>query len=146
MVRGITRQERQAAAICQISTIVSETAYVARVEAVRIAPGHSSTFPPRRNSLEPAAKMGAFHRTCLKRLPAMPTVTSNAPYTHCQMTTQQLLQLGSCQVVYLKASMNDGEMVFMLYGADGARLMAFDTLEEAVEMVDSNGLSLAAVH
>jgi hypothetical protein len=44
-----------------------------------------------------------------------------------QMTVEQLLQLGTRQVVYLKAGMHDGEMAFVLYGADGTSLMAFDS-------------------
>jgi hypothetical protein len=39
-----------------------------------------------------------------------------------QMTVEQLLQLGTRQVVYLKAGMHDGEMAFVLYGADGIYL------------------------
>jgi hypothetical protein len=62
------------------------------------------------------------------------------------MSAEQLLQLGTREVVYLKAGKRDGEMAFVLYGANGALLMAFDTIEDAVEMVDANGLSFVAVH
>ena len=44
-----------------------------------------------------------------------------------QMTAEQWLEFGRRQVVYLKAGECNGEMPFMLYGADGALLMAFDT-------------------
>jgi hypothetical protein len=46
----------------------------------------------------------------------------------------------------LKARMRDAELVFMLYGADGALLMKFDSVEEAVETVAANGLCFAAIH
>jgi hypothetical protein len=63
-----------------------------------------------------------------------------------QMTVEQLLQLGTRQVVYLKAGTHDGEMAFVLYGADGASLMAFDSFEDVVDMVAANGLYLAVTH
>jgi hypothetical protein len=43
--------------------------------------------------------------------------------------------------------MHDGELgPFALYGADGAFLTAFDTFEEAVEMVAANDLNFVAIH
>jgi len=64
-----------------------------------------------------------------------------------RMTVEQLLQLGTRQVVYLKAGMHDGELgTFALYGADGTLLTAFDTIEEAVEMVAANDLNFVAIH
>ena len=51
-----------------------------------------------------------------------------------QMTAEQLLHLGTRQVVYLKAGMHDGELAFILYGADGIPLVMVDTVESAVEM------------
>jgi len=42
--------------------------------------------------------------------------------------------------------MHDGEMAFVLYGADGASLMAFDSFEDVVDMVAANGLYLAVTH
>jgi hypothetical protein len=62
-----------------------------------------------------------------------------------QMTAEQLLHLGTRQVVYLKSGIRDGELAFMLHGADGASLVAFDTIEEAVQTAVENGLSLAAI-
>jgi hypothetical protein len=59
-----------------------------------------------------------------------------------QMTAEQLLYLGSRQVVYLKPGM-DG---FMIYGADGTPLEMVDAIEAAVEMVAQNGLRFVAVH
>jgi hypothetical protein len=62
-------------------------------------------------------------------------------------TVEQLLQLGTRRVVYLKAGTHDGELgPFALYGADGAFLTAFDTFEEAVEMVAANDLNFVAIH
>jgi hypothetical protein len=63
-----------------------------------------------------------------------------------QMTVEQLLQLGTRQVVYLKAGMHDGEMAFVLYGADGTSLMSFDSFADVVDMVAANGLYLAVTH
>ncbi|HXA26078.1 MAG TPA: hypothetical protein VNW90_27670 [Acetobacteraceae bacterium] len=63
-----------------------------------------------------------------------------------QMTAEQLLHLGTRQVVYLKSGIHDGELAFMLHGADGASLVAFDTIEEAVQTAVENGLRLAAIH
>lgn len=63
-----------------------------------------------------------------------------------QMTAEQLLHLGTRQVVYLKARMDNGELAFMLYGADGTPLVMVDSVEAAVEMVAENGLGFVAVH
>ena len=63
-----------------------------------------------------------------------------------QMTAQQLLQLGTRQVVYLKAGMHDGERLFVLYGADGSPLAIADAVEIAVEMAAEHGLAFVAVH
>ena len=63
-----------------------------------------------------------------------------------QTTVEQLLQLGTRQVVYLRAGMRDGKLGFMLYGADGLPLALVDDVETAVEMVVENGLSFATVH
>ena len=76
----------------------------------------------------------------------MHVITDSVPRTHRQMTAAQLLQLGKRQVVYLKARMRDADLVFMLYGAEGALLMKFDSVEEAVETVAANGLNFATVH
>ena len=62
------------------------------------------------------------------------------------ITAEQLLHLGTRQVVYLKSGMRDGELAFMLYSADGTFLVTFDTIEEAVQTVTENGLSFAVVH
>jgi len=63
-----------------------------------------------------------------------------------KMTIEQLLQLGTRQVVYLKAGMHDGEMAFVLYRADGIPLVAVDDMETAVEMVAANDLYFVAIH
>jgi hypothetical protein len=64
-----------------------------------------------------------------------------------RMTVEQLLQLGTRQVVYLKAGMHDGELgPFALYGADGTFITAFDTFEEAVEIVAANDLHIVTIH
>ncbi|MGA8192789.1 MAG: DUF1150 domain-containing protein [Acetobacteraceae bacterium] len=63
-----------------------------------------------------------------------------------EMTAEQLRNLGARQVVYLKAGMHDGELAFVLYGADGTRLVTVDTVDTAVEMVAEQGLGFVAVH
>jgi hypothetical protein len=63
-----------------------------------------------------------------------------------QMTAQQLLQLGTRQVVYLKAGMHDGERLFVLYGADGSPLAVAAVVETAVEMAAEHGLAFVTVH
>ena len=62
------------------------------------------------------------------------------------MTVEQLLQLGTHQVVYLKAGMHNGEMAFVLYGADGIPLIAVDDVETAMEMAAESGLRFATIH
>ena len=43
------------------------------------------------------------------------------------MSSEQLLDLGMNQVVYLKSGMCDGKMVYVLFGADGTPVIAADT-------------------
>ena len=62
------------------------------------------------------------------------------------MTTEQLLQLGTYQVAYLKAGMRNGEWFFVVYGADGEPLAAVDAVEAAQEMAAEYGLALVSVH
>ena len=62
------------------------------------------------------------------------------------MTAQQLLYLGTRQVVYLKSGIRDGEPAFMIFGADGTPLEVVDAIESAVEMVAENGLRFVAIH
>lgn len=66
--------------------------------------------------------------------------------TQRQMSAEQLLNLGLRQVVYLKAGMRDGELAFVLFGADGMPLVTVDTVETAVEMVAEHGLGFVSVH
>jgi hypothetical protein len=63
-----------------------------------------------------------------------------------QMTAEQLLQLGAHQVVYLRGGMCDGDMLFVLYGADGMPLVTADDVETAVEMAAERGLNFVPVH
>jgi hypothetical protein len=63
-----------------------------------------------------------------------------------KITVEQLLQLGTREVVYLKAGQHEGETAFLLYGADGASLRAFESFEEVVDTVAQNGLYLATTH
>jgi hypothetical protein len=62
------------------------------------------------------------------------------------MTSEQLLDLGMNQVVYLKSGMCDGKMVFVLFSADGTPAVVADTVDAAVETAIEQGLSFVAVH
>jgi hypothetical protein len=62
------------------------------------------------------------------------------------MTAEQLLHLGTRQVVYLKTDMRDGELALVIYGADGCPLVAVDAVDTAVRMAAEQGLGVAAVH
>ena len=62
------------------------------------------------------------------------------------MTSEQLLDLGMYQVVYLKSGMCDGKMVFVLFGADGTPAVVADNVNAAVETAIEQGLSFVAVH
>jgi hypothetical protein len=61
-------------------------------------------------------------------------------------TAEELLHLGTHQVAYLKVGMRDGEMRFVLYGADGAPLVMAEDVETAVEMAAERGLGFVSVH
>ena len=63
-----------------------------------------------------------------------------------QMTSEQLLDLGRNQVVYLKSGVCDGEILFVLFGADGLPVIAADDVDVAVESAIEQGLSFVAVH
>jgi hypothetical protein len=63
-----------------------------------------------------------------------------------QMTVDQLLDLGTCQVVYLRAGTCDGERLFVLYGADGLPLVTADDVETVVEIAAEHGLAFVSVH
>jgi hypothetical protein len=62
------------------------------------------------------------------------------------MTAEQLLGLGTRQVVYLRAGSCDGARLFVLYGADGMPLVTVDDIETAVEIAAARGLEFIAVH
>src|SRR6478672_3645333 len=63
-----------------------------------------------------------------------------------QMTCEQLLHLGMSQVVYLKSGMCDGEMLFMLYSADGTPIVATDDVVVAIEAAADRGLNFVNLH
>ena len=63
-----------------------------------------------------------------------------------RMTAEQLLHLGTHQVVYLRSGMRDGERAFVLFGADGTALMVVATVEIAEELAAERGLKFVAVH
>jgi hypothetical protein len=62
------------------------------------------------------------------------------------MTSEQLLHLGTRQVVYLRSGMCDGEPAFVLHGADGEPLVMAGDVETAVEIAVEHGLAFATVH
>jgi hypothetical protein len=63
-----------------------------------------------------------------------------------RMTEDQLLRLGTRQVVYLQAGTCEGEMVFVIYSADGNPIVMVEDLETAMETVAEQGLIIVAVH
>jgi hypothetical protein len=63
-----------------------------------------------------------------------------------QMTAQQLLLLGTHQVVYLRAGIHDGKLLYILYGADGQALALAETPDTAAEMAAEHGLACVSVH
>jgi hypothetical protein len=62
------------------------------------------------------------------------------------MSSEQLLDLGMNQVVYLKSGMCDGRMLFVLFGANKTPVIAADNVVAAVETAIEQGLSFVAVH
>jgi hypothetical protein len=62
------------------------------------------------------------------------------------MSSEQLLDLGMNQVVYLKSGMCDGKMLFVLFGADGVPVIVADNVDTAVETAIEQGLGFVAVH
>ena len=62
------------------------------------------------------------------------------------MTSEQLLDLGMNQVVYLKSGLCDGKMVFVLFDADGTPAIVADNVTAAVETAIEQGLTFVAVH
>lgn len=63
-----------------------------------------------------------------------------------QITAEQLLHLGTRQMVDPKSGMRDGEPAFVVYGADGIPLVVVDDVATAVEMVTEHGLGFVTVH
>jgi hypothetical protein len=63
-----------------------------------------------------------------------------------QMTVDQLLDLGTSRVAYLRTGMWDGERLFALIGADGVPLATVDSVETAVEVAAEHGLAFISVH
>ena len=62
------------------------------------------------------------------------------------MTSEQLLDLGMNEVVYLKSGMCDGKMVFVLFGADGMPAVVVENVTAAVRTAIDQGLAFVAVH
>jgi hypothetical protein len=63
-----------------------------------------------------------------------------------RMTVDQLRDLGTCQVAYLRAGTCDGERLFVLYGADGMPLVTVNDVETVVEIAAAQGLACVSVH
>jgi hypothetical protein len=62
------------------------------------------------------------------------------------MTVDQLRDLGTFQVAYLRAGTCDGERLFVLYGADGMPLVTIDDVETLVDIAAEHGLACVSVH
>jgi len=63
-----------------------------------------------------------------------------------RMTSEQLLHLGMNSVAYLKVSECDGDLLVILYGADGTLIAVTEDLDAAVETAVEQGLSFVSVH
>jgi hypothetical protein len=63
-----------------------------------------------------------------------------------QMTVDQLLDLGTSRVVYLRSGMWDSERLFTLFGANGVPWATVDSVETAVEIAAEHGLAFVSVH
>jgi hypothetical protein len=63
-----------------------------------------------------------------------------------RMTVDQLRDLGTCQVAYLRAGTCDGERLFVLYGADGLPLVTVDAVGTVVDIAAEHGLAFVSVH
>ena len=62
------------------------------------------------------------------------------------MTAEQFLHFGERHLVYMKSGICDGEMLFVLFAADGAPLVAADDVESALDMAAERGLTFVPVH
>ena len=62
------------------------------------------------------------------------------------MTSEQLLDLGMNQVVYLKSGICEGKMLFVLFGANGTPVIAADNVDAAVQTAIEQVLGFVAVH
>jgi hypothetical protein len=85
---------------------------------------------------------------CILYRPASPAVPPvSAPLQEFSLPRDQSFDwLGERHVVYLKSGVCDGEMLFVLFGANGAPLVAVDDVETALDMVAERGLNFVAVH
>jgi hypothetical protein len=63
-----------------------------------------------------------------------------------QMSAEQLQQLGTDHVVYLRAGFRDGAPLFVVYGADGKPMALADTVDTAADMAAEHGLAFVSVH
>jgi hypothetical protein len=62
------------------------------------------------------------------------------------ITAEQLRNLGTRRVGYLKAGTRNGEQAFGVFGADGTPLVVVEDVEAAVEMVARHGLDFVSLH
>jgi hypothetical protein len=63
-----------------------------------------------------------------------------------QMTPEQLLDLWTYDLVYLKTGVVEGVQAFMICGADGRPLEIVESVEQALDAVAENGFRVASVH
>ena len=62
------------------------------------------------------------------------------------MTRSQLRQLGTPNLVYLRAGILGGEEAFAIYAADGTILSVVEDIDVAVEIATEQGMTFVAVH
>jgi hypothetical protein len=63
-----------------------------------------------------------------------------------QMTPEQLLDLWTYDLVYLKTGIVEGVQAFMICSADGRPLEIVESVEQALDTVAENGFRVASVH
>ena len=78
--------------------------------------------------------------------PARGEIGAPRPGAKPLMSDQQLLRLGCQRWFYVRAGIHDGEVRFVLIGADGQPIGYAGDVESAFEMAAERGLEFVAVH
>lgn len=62
------------------------------------------------------------------------------------MSSEQFRHLGLNQVAYVRVRLRDGDLFFLIHGADGVPVATVEDLEGAVEIAAEQGLDFVTVH